>query len=674
MDELSYVRALIGELQQRLLSLDDAHREQILGDLCALTDHQWGPHDRSLEYDDRYLMLAEVAPDPVFLQSDGRFTYVNPAAMQMFGAKRPEDILGRPVLDFVPQAYQNQIAERIRIINNSRTPLPLAEEQFLSLDGQIVYVEAVAAPTIVQGKHGAVVILHDITERKAAEEAIRVSAERERTRAAELAALMDAVPAMIWISRDPQCREMIGNRFGYEFLRMWRGANISKTAPLHAVAQQRYRNFKDGVEIPPDQMPMQIAAATGQGQQNHEFDIVFDEGETYHLLGNVVALFDENGRPAGAVGAYIDVTAIKQAELALRKSEERLIDFLESTHDGFYALDREWRIIYANQRVGQMTGANVSQLIGRNFWEAWPRFIGTQTESHLLRTMVDRVPVHYQIRGTYSDLWLAISAYPTQDGISIFMSDITQVKQAEEELHRAEAQRAEQAMQVEIQRRLMENRERERQEIARDLHDGPIQTLVSAIFNTQLAKDVTSDPAVKLEFDQVGLAIKSAVRELREVVNELRPPSLIRFGLGKAMSIHVEDFQEKHPELQLYIDLQPEDERLPEHIALAIFRIFQEALNNILRHAGATEVWVRYTNENKNLLLQVRDNGKGFRVPEDLSELTRSGHYGLAGIQERADSIGAALEIRSAKGEGTILWISLAAEEAGSAPSADSMI
>ena len=668
MDDLQSIHTLIGDLRTKLARLDDNRRAQVVGQLRDLYYDLRSSPTSDIHIDERYRLLAEISPNPVFLQFEGRFFYVNPNGMKLFEAKQPRDILGRYVIDFVAPEYKAVVAERMRIVNEMRVPTTLVEIKVISLSGRTVDVEATAAPTTIDGKPGAVVILHDISQRKATEEALRKSMERERHHAAELTALMDAVPAMIWISRDPECREMLGNRFGYEFLRMWRGANISKTAPLEQVARQRYRNFKDGVEIPPQQMPMQIAAATGQGQQSHEFDVVFDDGSTYHLFGNVVALFDENGRPTGAVGAYIDVTPIKQAEMDLRKSEERLIDFLESTHDGFYALDHEWRIIYANKRVGEMVNIDSSQLVDRIFWQAWPLYIGSQTESHLRRVMEDRTPVHYQAQGTYSDLWLAISAYPTQDGISIFMSDITDIKRAEEELRQAETLRAEQTMQVEIQRRLMENRERERQEIARDLHDGPIQTLVSAIFNTQLAKDVTKESAAQLEFEQIGLAIKSAVRELREVVNELRPPSLIRFGLAKAISLHIEDFQEKHPEIQMRLDLQHDTNRLPERISLSLFRICQEALNNTIRHANASEILVRSTSDRGRIQLEIRDNGQGFVVPEDLSEQTRSGHYGLAGIQERADSIGAVLEIHSSCETGTVVRVTLVVEDAPNLP------
>ncbi|RPI86671.1 MAG: PAS domain S-box protein [Chloroflexi bacterium] len=163
-----------------------------------------------------------------------------------------------------------------------------------------------------------------VLARKQAEEALRESEERARSWAAELEALMDAVPAIIWITRDPEAKEMVGNRFGYEFLGMWEGANISKTAPVAELMQQPYRNFKDGVEIPHEDLPMQKAASSGVGTSNYEFDVVFDNGVTKNVLGNVIPLFDQNGKPYGAVGAFLDITERKRIENELRKSETQL--------------------------------------------------------------------------------------------------------------------------------------------------------------------------------------------------------------------------------------------------------------------------------------------------------------------------------------------------------------
>jgi signal transduction histidine kinase len=233
--------------------------------------------------------------------------------------------------------------------------------------------------------------------------------------------------------------------------------------------------------------------------------------------------------------------------------------------------------------------------------------------------------------------------------------DITQQR-------RLEMENMEQVTQMETQRRLLESREQERQEIARDLHDGPIQLLSSTLFSLQMSKEAIQDLQLKADYEQIAANVKSAVQELRAMVNELRPPTSIRFGLANAIRGHAEDFSDKHPELALELDLAEDDSRLPEQVTLNLFRIYQEALNNIIRHAQAAHAWVRFTINDGQPLLEIRDDGEGFTVHANLIDRAQSGHYGLLGMSERAEAIGGKLEISSHPGEGTLIRAIVAEE------------
>jgi PAS domain S-box-containing protein len=378
------------------------------------------------------------------------------------------------------------------------------------------------------------ILFNNITERKQAEILLRDSETRERTRAAEMEALMDTVPVMIWISRDAQCREMFSNRHGYDFLRLADHENVSKTGPKEIVNHQPYEIMKDGRVIPPTKLPMQVAAAKGIPARDYEMDLVFEDGEVHHLLGNVNPLFDDKGKPSGAVGAFVDITTLRRLQ------------------------------------------------------------------QHQIAAMAE----------------------------------------------------------MEVQRRLMEQREDERQTIARDLHDGPIQTLSGTAFNLQYIKEMFPGPALEAEIDQISLNIKSAVRELRELLNDLRPPALIRFGLIRAILMHSEDFRERNPQITIELDLEDDVSSLSDPIILALFRIYQESLNNISRHSGATKVRVRWEFDQQTYLLELSDNGRGFDSGGDFSKLISQGHYGLAGMRERAESIGAEFTIESIPSQGTTIRVS----------------
>jgi signal transduction histidine kinase len=209
--------------------------------------------------------------------------------------------------------------------------------------------------------------------------------------------------------------------------------------------------------------------------------------------------------------------------------------------------------------------------------------------------------------------------------------------------------------QAELHRRLAARREQERQELARSLNDGPMQRMVNLLSNLQLAREAVEDGNVSLMLEPMIASLKDTVQELREVVNDLRPPTVIRFGLSRAIQLHSEDIRARYQQLRMDLDLVEDENLLPEETCLALYRIYQEGVTNVLRHAGARNLWVRYYPLRSVMVLEIWDNGRGFQVPEDWVELTRQGRFGLAGMQERAAAIGGAVAITSEMGKGTRL-------------------
>ena len=209
------------------------------------------------------------------------------------------------------------------------------------------------------------------------------------------------------------------------------------------------------------------------------------------------------------------------------------------------------------------------------------------------------------------------------------------------------------------QRRLMTEREQERKYLARELHDQVIQDLLS--FNYRL-EEVESDlkaAARRQELTAIRNGIRQVVSDLRHLCSALRPPTIDSHGLTAAIRSYAEDWAEKN-EIDLDLKIDPRLGRLPEAIELSVFRIVQEGLNNISKHANARRVQVQVERTlTASLLLRMTDDGHGLAEPVDLAALSASKHFGLLGISERVALLGGAMQIESPSDGGTTLQVEI---------------
>lgn len=206
----------------------------------------------------------------------------------------------------------------------------------------------------------------DIPERAEGEDALRLARGTAVRRAAELEAVLHAVPAAVWIAHDPECLSITGNRTANDWLRLPSGAQTSLTAP-EAERHTHFEVFQDGRELHGAELPVQ-SAARGVLVQDFEIEIRLADGDIRFALGNATPLLDERGQPRGAVAAFVDITARKGAEDALQRQVALNRYYLDMVQTLIVAIDAEGRITMVNRKGCETLGCARDELLGRNWF------------------------------------------------------------------------------------------------------------------------------------------------------------------------------------------------------------------------------------------------------------------------------------------------------------------
>ena len=206
------------------------------------------------------------------------------------------------------------------------------------------------------------------------------------------------------------------------------------------------------------------------------------------------------------------------------------------------------------------------------------------------------------------------------------------------------------------------SQEEERRRIARDLHDDTVQSLIAIGQRIELCRASLDDPEeARAQLTDVRRMVTETIQNVRHFSRELRPLALEDLGLVPALQLLVNDLaRADFLEAELEIDGQPQG--LAPDLEVAIYRIVQEALQNVRKHAHASEIRVRAEFTDKGVAVAVRDDGVGFVVPPSPTDLASQGNFGLMGIEERAQLFGGKLEIHSQPGQGTEIKVTLPLE------------
>jgi two-component system sensor histidine kinase DegS len=204
---------------------------------------------------------------------------------------------------------------------------------------------------------------------------------------------------------------------------------------------------------------------------------------------------------------------------------------------------------------------------------------------------------------------------------------------------------------------LFESVEAERLRISQELHDGPIQELYGLALYFEGLRDYLDAPEAVKDFQAMKDKLQNIAQMLRGTCSELRPPTLAHFGVEKAIRSHLSKLRETHPNIGIEAYLMSDGQALSERARLALYRVYQNAISNILRHAQANHIQVKFLIEEGQIEMIIGDNGRGFSVPVKWVDLAREGHFGLVGMAERVEAIGGEFMIESQVGQGTTVRV-----------------
>ncbi len=600
----------------------------------------------------RLRSLIESAQDIMLTVSkDAVITSLNPAFERLTGWTCNEWI-GKPFggllhpddLQFTADLLAHTMAERE--VLTAALHLRMREGGYLTVEATIV--PHVNGDRVI----GMMGIMRDITERKRAEEALRDHAERLRSiveSTKDAIVLLDQEGKVAFWNKGAQ------DMFGYSVPEI-----VGR--PMTLVIPARFREAHErGIK-----RAVTAGRLTVTGNMFELFGLRKD-GTEFPLELTITAWRAKSG--LFFTGILRDITERRRAEAEREKLLNDRLLLLESTGEGIYGLDQQGRCTFINKAGARMLGYQPEEVIGKNMhalihhhradgspypsedcriYAAFLKGEGYHVENEMMwRKDGTAFPVEY-------------SSFPVSErgvitGAVVTFTDITERKRAEEQLQTTVDQLRS------LSRRLEVVREEERRRIARELHDQLGVALTCLKFDLrQLSQSMSmvDKHSVRVHLQDkihsmVG-PIDNTIGLVQRIVTELRPGVLDDLGLVAALEWLVRDFQQRTGIASAF-STSLEDIEVGREVATAVFRICQEALTNVARHARATEVMISLEQTSRRLLLEVKDNGQG--IPAE--KVADAQSLGLLGMRERAGQVGGRLIITSRPGEGATLTLSL---------------
>jgi len=577
--------------------------------------------------------IVEASDDAIIGTTlDGTIVNWNSGAEKLYGYSS-EEMKGRPASLLAPSDRAQEVPEILDRLALGEHIKHYETQQVRKDDKRIDVSLTISPINDAAGRIGGVcAIARDITDRKQAEEALRRSEER-------FSKAFNASPEPITISTLAEGRYIDAND---SFLRLTgyeREEMVGRTS----------RELQFWGE--PEQQSRVLQVLTNKAAVR-DVEVALRTKSGALRVGLLSAEIIRIGDEPCLLAVTKDITERKEAEEALRQSEERYRSLFERNLAGVYRTSLDGRILDGNEALARILGYDsAKELQGKRaldlYHDARDRevFVGRLRQHKSLANFESRLR-----RKDGSLCWVLENASllesagndePTFEGTLI---DITEAKQAEEELRQ-------------LSGRLARSQDEERRRIARELHDSTAQGLTAMVMNLRAVNQSAarlSQKARGILAETITLAEQCA-KEIRTLSYLLHPPMLDEFGLASALRWYVQGFDQRSG-IRVGLDMPAELQRLPGAVEMTIFRIVQESLVNVHRHSGSKKADIRMLLESNHAILEVKDYGRGIDSNggsgSNGTKLKDAGiqmGVGIHGMQERVRELGGSLEIDSSR-------------------------
>ncbi|MBL7742633.1 MAG: PAS domain S-box protein [Chitinophagaceae bacterium] len=358
---------------------------------------------------------------------------------------------------------------------------------------------------------------------------------------------------------------------------------------------------------------------------------------------------------------FTEETKRKAIEDKLRESEKRFRHLINNLNLGVILLDNKGEVLICNQACFDISGTTSDTLTGKNLFnqnwkvinesgnvlslQEYPAAVAMHTKK-TVRDVVLRV-----IKGNGDDLWLLVNAEPVLDEegsiyyVICSFADITEQKILSRQLIEQEIQKQKQLIQATI-----DGQEKERKEIGRELHDNISQHITTTRLYLEVARDKAADDVLTM-INQAHKGLLNTVNEVRRLSQSLVPPSLSDIGLVESIEDLCTPLKSTHAYSISFLHQPFDEEKLADNMKLMLFRIIQEQINNIIRHAEAKKIEVSLLTIQNEVTLAISDDGKGFDPV-----VVKKG-LGFVNMRNRAGLFGGRLEVVTSPGNGCIVQV-----------------